>query len=545
MTDGTNVPAPTFGATGFQASSGPLILEGVQADISAAFGQSLNYNLNTPQGQLASSQAAIIANTQDVFVYYTQQVDPAYATGRMQDAIGRIYFLSRTGAEPTSLVVTCTGGTGVVIPVGATIQDSSGNIYEATGTGTIPAGGSVDVSFACTVPGPTTVPTTAEISIYQTIPGWDSVAVSSGSIGSDTETRTAFEARRADSVAGNSFGAIGSIIGAVAGVANVLDYYGYNNNTASPVTVGGVVISAYSIYICVSGGTDAAVAAAIFSKKGAGAPMVGNTTVVTYDDNPLYSSPIAYTIKFSRPTTLQILFKVVIANGSLVPSDATTQIQDALIDAFAGNTANINKARIGSTIYAASYVPAIAALGAWAQVASIALGSNNTASALVVGHIASNTLTVTAVTSGTLAVGQAISDALGLITNGTYITALGTGTGGVGTYTVNNPQTVSGATFTGTGSGTNLTASAVTGTIHIGDVISGTGVPSGTTIASQTSGTTGGAGVYVTSGATTSSGAALAANRPIESITASLTSVVVQTDQSPALVAANIVVSTT
>lgn len=60
-----------------------------------------------------------------------------------------------------------------------------------------------------------------------------------------------------------------------------------------------------------------------------------------------------------------------------------------------------------------------------------------------------------------------------------------------------------GSTFTATGSGTNLTTSAVTGLISPGDTISGAGVPAGTTIISQTSGTPGGAGVYVTSQATT------------------------------------------
>lgn len=71
-----------------------------------------------------------------------------------------------------------------------------------------------------------------------------------------------------------------------------------------------------------------------------------------------------------------------------------------------------------------------------------------------------------------------------------------------------------GATFTGTGSGTNLTVSAVaSGTIVPGPgfLVTGTGVPASTVILSQTSGTTGGAGVYVTSAATTSSGATLTA----------------------------------
>lgn len=61
------------------------------------------------------------------------------------------------------------------------------------------------------------------------------------------------------------------------------------------------------------------------------------------------------------------------------------------------------------------------------------------------------------------------------------------------------------SSFTGTGAGTNLTTTSVSGIILLGDAVAGTGAPAGTTIVSQTSGTPGGAGVYVTSGPTTSS----------------------------------------
>ena len=56
------------------------------------------------------------------------------------------------------------------------------------------------------------------------------------------------------------------------------------------------------------------------------------------------------------------------------------------------------------------------------------------------GSISSNTLTITAVTSGVLAVGDIVNGA-GVLAN-TKITALGTGTGGTGTYTVDTSQTV-------------------------------------------------------------------------------------------------------
>jgi hypothetical protein len=69
--------------------------------------------------------------------------------------------------------------------------------------------------------------------------------------------------------------------------------------------------------------------------------------------------------------------------------------------------------------------------------------------AVVTGSISTTVLTVTAVTSGALTVGQPISGAG--ITAGTIITALGTGTGGVGTYTVSASQTAASTTVTALG----------------------------------------------------------------------------------------------
>lgn len=71
------------------------------------------------------------------------------------------------------------------------------------------------------------------------------------------------------------------------------------------------------------------------------------------------------------------------------------------------------------------------------------------AGASVTAAIAGTTMTVTAVASGALAVGQPLSGAN--VTAGTIITALGTGTGGAGTYTVSPSQTAASATVTSLG----------------------------------------------------------------------------------------------
>lgn len=531
---GTSVPAVSFGDRGFVAPQGSAVLAGVQADFDAAFGTTLNYNLNTPQGQLSSSIAALVNNTNSIFVYYCNQVDPAYATGRMQDAIGRIYFLERNGAQPTTLQISCLGAVGVVIPVGATVVDGSGNIYACQAQGTIPSGGTVSLSFACTVAGPVPIPD--GVSIYQAIPGWDAVSISSAVEGVDAETRAEFEQRRIDSVAGNSFGAIGSIIGAVAKVSGVVDYFGYDNGSNAPFTIAGVTVPANSIFVCVSGGADADVAQAILSKKGPGCSYFGNTSVTAYDSNPLYASPIPYTVTFERPSDLPVLFAVSIVNGPLVPADATAQVQNAIISAFGGGDGG-QKARIGSTILATRFVAPIAALGPWALVSQIQIGSGNTPGASFVGRISGTTLTVDSVASGAVAIGQFVDDGLGLVTPATKITA-----GSGSSWTVNNSQNF-GASFTGTGSGTTLTASGVTGTIAAGETVLGTGVPANTTIVQQLTGTPGGAGTYETSNATTSSGNALTSGPAMTGSTANQTQVAVRGDQAPSVVAGDVSVT--
>jgi hypothetical protein len=68
---------------------------------------------------------------------------------------------------------------------------------------------------------------------------------------------------------------------------------------------------------------------------------------------------------------------------------------------------------------------------------------------------------------------------------------------------------------TGTSIGTtNLTMTAVTGTIKVGASVAGAGVPADVNIASQASGTPGGDGVYVTTAATTLAAVALTITFP-------------------------------
>lgn len=445
----TNVPQPTIGPAGFLAPAESDIFAGALADINAAFGGNLNTDPSTPQGQLATSLTAIIGACNDAFLALVNNVDPAYSSGRMQDAIARIYYLTRNPASPTVVQGYCTGLNGTVIPTGALALASDGNIYTCTAGGTIGTGGNVTLPFACTINGPIVCPPGSLNAVYRTVPGWDAITnPSEGTPGTDTESRADFEARRAASVALNSVGMLAAIRAAVLAVPNVIDAYVTENATASPITVGGVTIAARSLYVAVTGGAAADIAKAIWSKKNPGCGYVGNTTVTVTDDNSGYSIPYpTYAVTFETPASLPILMAVQIASSVTVPADATTQIRNAVIAAFTGADGG-PRARIGSTIFASRFYAGIASLGSWAQIVSIVVGSPNAPAATFTASITGTTLTVSAVASGTLAIGQTV-DGAGLLP-GTIITGLGTGSGGTGTYTISKAQTVTSETMTGT-----------------------------------------------------------------------------------------------
>lgn len=460
----TNVPQPSFTPTGFIAPSEAAILLGVEADMQSAFGGALVFSTQsgsiinpTPQGQWASSLSALVGNVYDDFVYITQQTDPSYAEGRNQDAIGRIYMMERIAASPTNLTCLCIGS-GATVPVGGLIVDPSGTLYASLSSGTFGASGSLTITFQQLFTGGTALPSAVptSVSIYQTIPGWDTVTVVTGTVGSVVESRTAFENRRKASVAQNSLGMLPSVLGAVLNVPGVTQAYVTENPSGTASIVGGVTLNANSLYVCVAAGTATplSIATAIWQTKAPGCNYTGNTTVQVQDTSVGYSSPFpTYNVTYEIPNPLPLLVSVTMNPNPQTPANAATQIQNAIIGAVAGTDGG-PPVTIGSTTYATRFVPAIASLGTWAdgQIQLIQLGSNNNPDAAVVtGSCSGTALSITGLTSGTVAIGQTLSISNGTaltISPGTTITGFTTGTlGGTGQYAISQSQNFSTTTF--------------------------------------------------------------------------------------------------
>jgi hypothetical protein len=373
----SSVPTIQFTTAGVVIPTESAVLAGVQADMNAAFGGGLNQALETPQGQLASSQTAVIGDKNNEVALIVNQVDPQFADGRFQDAIGRIYFLTRKPATATAVTATLGGIAGTVIAAGTLAQDTSGNTYACTGAATIGVGGTVDAEFQNIQTGPIPCAAGTLIQVYQSVAGWDTITnAADGTIGHDVENRTDFEFRRKNSVALNGRSTPNAIYAAVFDVADVLDVYVIDNPTNAPVNTGptNYAVAAHSVYVAAVGGIDADIAAAIWSKKDVGCNYNGNTSVTVTDASGYNYPQPSYSVKFERPAALGIKFAVQLVNDPLLPLNIVTLVKDAIVARFNGTDGTVRE-RIGSTILASRYYGAVAGVAPNVALISILIGT--------------------------------------------------------------------------------------------------------------------------------------------------------------------------
>ena len=380
MSSISNVPPVTITETGVNVPETPKVLAGVLKDYNVAFGGGLNIeNVATPQGYLAQETTANITEMNAALAWLFNNVDPAYASGRMQDAIARIYFLSRKAATKTTVQALCTGSPGITLPAGSRAQDDDGNTYTSVSDATFDQTGQATVTFACDTTGSIVCPTEGLTKILIAVSGWDAVTnLDAGIPGIPVENRSDFERRRYQSVSANATGTAPAILGAVFDLQDVTDCYVIENFTNETKTVGetNYQLAPHSVYVGVVGGDEDKIAETIWRKKDLGCNMHGNTVITMYDRSGLATPYPEYQIRFNRPTAVPIKFAIIVKNNSMLPSDIKTRIQAAVTGAFNGEVDGIDRERMASTIFASTYYGVIAKLSVYANIVSVLIGTD-------------------------------------------------------------------------------------------------------------------------------------------------------------------------
>ena len=435
----TNVPVIQWQNGSPVIPNEQAILAGVQADINAAFGGGVNPSLQTPQGQLAQTETAIIGDKNSQIAYIANQVNPSMASGIWQDAIGEIYFITRIQAAGTVVNCTCVGAVNTVIPIGIVAQDTTGYLYSSTESGVIPATGSITIPFQNQTTGAIACNPGALTIIVTAIAGWDTITnPDAGALGNDVESRQAFEARRSSSVAVNSVNSIQSIYAALASITGILQVFVVDNPLGTTQNYGATSypIPAHSVCVSVAGGTASEIGTAIWNNKPPGCGYVTSagsyatlgTTIVT-DAN--YIPPVPYTVTWLNAGSANTFFVIEIANNTLVPSNIIQLTQAAVVQSFEGLDGNGPAVSIGASTYSGRYYGNINAINPNVNVIEVYLTIDNS------------------VTAGSFVVSQFYQIiALGSTTNAQWNTLAGTT--GI-TYAVGSTFT---AATVGTGTGT-------------------------------------------------------------------------------------------
>lgn len=368
----------TFSDTGPVAPDTSAVLEAQQNLFQQAFDNKLNTEASTPQGQLMTSLAAIVQDKNSKLLYLANMFNPATSEGMFQDALAKIYFIDRHGAQATTVQVTCTGAAGTVIPGADTSNDPArvaaedGTQYYCTTGGTIPPSGSIVLPFECVQPGAVELDAHDIVSIVQAIPGWDTADNESvGVTGNSVESQQAFETRRYASVAMNSRSMLASVYSRVANLDGVLDILVRQNRGDNPKEDNGVSLKPHSIYVCVLGGADAEIAEAIYNTVSGGCDYNGETSVEYTDP----TTGAVETILFQRPEEFEFAIEVTIRITSSAPSNVEELIKSNVYADFYGepyinsgtNTVHTNESmrvKIGEEVLASRFFCPVISAGA-------------------------------------------------------------------------------------------------------------------------------------------------------------------------------------
>lgn len=312
-------------AAGFTRTRLDERLADLQAKMRGIFGNDIDLDPESPDGQVLGIFAEAISNLDQLAEDVWQGGQPQYATGANLSRIVQYNGIRRIAGAYSSATIRATGTAGTVIPAGSVVSNPSTNVkFATTEEATIAGGGTVDIPALCTVMGASLAAAGTLTKIDTPVYGWQSVTNPADAVpGRAEETDEQLRVRRAASTATPGQSVLDAIYGAIVNIADVRQARVFENDQD---TTDGNGLPPHSIYCVVDGGAAADIAQAIWVRKTAGTTMVGDVTETAYD-----VQGFPHSVKFSRPTDKNIYIIVNLTTRTGWPTDGADRIKAALL----------------------------------------------------------------------------------------------------------------------------------------------------------------------------------------------------------------------
>lgn len=282
----------------------PTVLEQLKQEYRTIYGDDVYLEADSQDGQWVAILALAMFDTMQVAAAVYNSFSPLTA---QSDALSRnvkINGIRRRAATYSTADLSIVGQAGTII-LGGQAEDTLSQKWNLPASVTIPPGGSIVVTATAVDIGAITAQPNTINKIATPTLGWQTVNnAAAATVGDPVETDAELRRRQTFSTALPSLSVLDGTIGAVASIAGVTRFRGYENDSNTTDSDG---IPAHSIAIVAEGGDSQAIGEAIANKKTPGTGTYGTTTVTTYDE---YGLPNM--INFFRPTPATIGVEVTI-----------------------------------------------------------------------------------------------------------------------------------------------------------------------------------------------------------------------------------------
>ena len=305
------------------------ILTEVQGEYQSAFNNTnLSVDPSTPQGVLIATDTLARSQLINNNAAIANQINPNLAGGVFLDVLLALSGIQRTPATQSFVAnVTLTGAAGTVIQQGTLAQTAVGDQFYSASAVTLGVSGAATVNFYSVAYGAIPCAVSALNTIVSAVLGLETINNTIAAVlGNSTQSDISARAYRSNTLAFQAVSLPFATISALYNVAGVTSVF-YQENTASTTqTINGISMAARSVYACVYGGAENAIAAALLENKSSGAAWNGGTSVTVTEP----ASGQNYTVLFDVATPVGILVQVTTTNGNSI------NINQAVLDYFSG-----------------------------------------------------------------------------------------------------------------------------------------------------------------------------------------------------------------
>ena len=321
-------------STGMTLDSFSEAKDNALAKLRAKFGDNIKTDDQSLFGIIGTVLGEMVSDQNDLIRESVNARNPQGAQGLHLDNISQFNGVVRRAPEYSTVALSFTAlTTGGTVPIGSLVQDPNDATIEfATDAELVLAADEeAEVSATATSAGAINAVAESLTKIVNPMFGISTVTNDAAAVaGRAVETDTDMRARRKMVSRQTGYQSLPKIYAALTNIASIGRVTVRENKTSYTDSLGQ---PAHSIWAVCQGGADSAIAAALHLGKSGGIGYYGGTTVA-------YADPItgrAYSIKFDRVTEVAVGMTLRLSKNAAYPADGDTQIQNAIVDYFAGD----------------------------------------------------------------------------------------------------------------------------------------------------------------------------------------------------------------